>query len=655
MSRYFFLYLFTISVYTIHCQYTIPDEVPLVVLTYAERNVTIYASSSNPSREPKSWVFWYDPLLAFDPEKDLQQFNEYVRFKFSLSSAEFDKMARNAIVSKMHPDVQRLALFWRVEPLPIDTFNVYVTNQKDLAVSGVFPCLKVKLAGTNTHECAFQTSSMFMANWITQNIICGKFRIQVEYYVQSSKNSKVIPKTIATTLNLNTLRNVFGVVKYFHRLQANNILERYLINLQKIDNTIADARIQKVFETAIKLISRYELEDWSEMLQGNQIESIINQDLFYTSYRSQNQVLFHLKSSNSLWLLSAEGKQIFNIAEMQKLISDQLNIQAFWSSESNRWKIKSIDAYLLADMLDYLQIVLINQQYNKDKQEAHFSRTVDCADWSETCSCQTKEPTLTFISNTQLVRIPNIQFDFVTSGFTIEMHVRPGALPQDSRPVRLLNFREEFYVTYQRKGLITFSVADKSQPNIYTTSLQSFRPHQWSQFAGVYSPVSKRLTLYVNGEYVSSVPYTLTRRYQNTDIIIGQQFIGSVKDIRLWTCALTYDEVRKSSRTSYLNGNETCLVGYWPMQDGFGQIVQDTIQELTPHHGYLGFDDEPNLLTDPIWSHVLPIEAPGTADSSQPPTSPPPSFTFRTFLENVTAPVVAFWGVPPFDMPVSNG
>ena len=63
-----------------------------------------------------------------------------------------------------------------------------------------------------------------------------------------------------------------------------------------------------------------------------------------------------------------------------------------------------------------------------------------------------------------------------------------------------------------------------------------------------------------------------------------------------------------------LIGNETCLIGLWPMADGIGQNILDLSLNGIPHPGTLGFDDNPNLYTDPIWAYVLP----------KPPPPPPP-------------------------------
>ena len=40
-------------IYSAEVKDPLPDQIPLITIVYAERNITIYTSSSNPSREPK--------------------------------------------------------------------------------------------------------------------------------------------------------------------------------------------------------------------------------------------------------------------------------------------------------------------------------------------------------------------------------------------------------------------------------------------------------------------------------------------------------------------------------------------------------------------------------------------------------------------------
>lgn len=258
----------------------------------------------------------------------------------------------------------------------------------------------------------------------------------------------------------------------------------------------------------------------------------------------------------------------------------------------------------MSDVLDNLQLVLINQQYDLDKIHVTVHRTIDCTDWSIICTCQSTSPGLVFISRNQFVRIPYIDMDFPSTGFTFELWIRPDVIRNGIKSVQILNFRNEYSLTYQATGEVTFSIINQTQLYLYTTTLLAIPLHQWIYLSCIYSSKENQLELYVNGEFISSVrlsikPYPLTN-----DIIIGQGFLGAVTDLRLWACARDPDEIYETMQMNSLIGNETCLTGLWSMGDGIGQTISDLVLNNVSHPGTLGFDDNLHLLTNPIWIHV---------------------------------------------------
>lgn len=624
----------------IKADYEIPDQVPLVTIIYAQRNITLYASVTNPIREPKEWLFWYDPLIVFDPSKDIYQYNEQVRFQFSLLSSEFDQIARKTIMSKMHPDVQQTAVFWIIEPLPIDTLTIYIVDQLSHPIPAIYPCIKTKLSGLLTFECQFQCSSMSIANSLTQKILCGKYKFQLEYYIKP----RSVPTRLTTTFNYHHLRIKFCMSIYLHQRQENKFIEKYFIQIQSIDDTIKEVDLQTLFSLAMNITTKYKIHNATDLWSSNDLDTIINHDLFYMSFQSKGKVVFHLKNTDSPWILKSVGKQTFSIEEIQKMFLEQTQLNVEWLNKEKRWKIKSLFVHLLSDVLDTLQLVLINKQYNIDQINATNHRTINCSDWSTTCTCQSSSPAIVFISNTQFIRIPNIDMNFSSTGFTIELWLRPDSLPNGKIPIQIINFRGEYLITYQPKGEIRFSMIDSTKSHLYTATLQSMPLNQWTHITGVYTKLDNQLLLYINGEFISSIVLSSESRKVTNDILIGQQFIGAVRDLRLWACPRNADDIRFTMKIERLFGNETCLVGLWPMADTFGQTILDLSVNGIPHPGTLGFDDNPNLCNDPIWAYVPPA----------PPQPPPPRILrYQIFRENITLPMVAQWGTI-FDIPVSS-
>ena len=609
----------------------IVDESPLITVVYAQRNITLYTSISNPSREPKSWVFWYDPLIVFDSTKDIYQFNEQVRFQFSIASKEFDEIARKTIISRMHPDVQQFALFWIIEPLPIDTLTIYIVDQTLLPIPAIYPCIKTQLSGMLTFECQFLSSSMMMANSIAQQILCGKFQFQLEYYIKPS----MVPPRLATVRNLHSLRANFGLQRYIHQRQEKKFLGEYLVQSQSIDETIKAVDLELLFDAAMKTITRYEVNNFNEIWSLEDLNTIINQELFYISINRKKEILFHLKNTDSPWALKSDGKQKFTHEEIQQMFAEQTQLTVEWLANENRWNIKSLTVYSLSDLLDYLQLILINKQYDNDCFNATHNRTIDCSNWSEQCACQSASGAIAFIASTQFVRIPNVEYDLSLGGMTIELWIRPNSLPNGNYAVQLMDFRGEFNLIYQRRGEITFSVTDATRSDLFVTSLQALPLNQWTFLSCVYSIIDHQLQLYINGEFVSSIILPIQPKKTTNDIIIGQGFSGAVRDIRLWGCARTAEEILFTMRIPSLFGNETCLLGLWPMADVAGQIILDGSVNGPPHPGTLGFDDNPMLHTDPIWAYILP---------KPPPPPEPRVLTWHVFRENITFPMHVRWG-----------
>jgi hypothetical protein len=485
---------------------------------------------------------------------------------------------------------------------------------------------------------------MMIANSIKQNILCGKYKLQLEYYIQSTTYPITIPPRLTTTFNYYGLRVKFGIKKYIHERQESKLIEKYFLQTQPIDDTIKEIDLQNLFSLAINTTTRYEINHLNDIWSLEDLQSIINRDLFYIGLTKNNHLSFHLKNTDSPWILKSNDKQTFSLQEIQQMISDQLKVNVEWSFNEKKWKIKSLTVHSLSDILDYLQLSVVNKQYDIDKINATNHRTLDCSDWSSTCTCQSTSSAIVFTTNTQFIRIPDIDMNLTSSGFTIEMWVRPDSLPIGNNPVQLINFRNEYLVSYEAKGQITFSMINSRYSHLYTTTIQAIPLNQWTYLSCVYLSTDNQLQLFINAEFVSSVILPTKSNQLTNDIIIGQQFIGAVRDLRLWACPRNSDLIRLTMKMDSLFGNETCLIGLWPMTDATGQIILDLSLNGTPHPGTLGFDDNPNLYADPIWAYLL----------SKPPPPPTPRILhYQIFRENITVPFVAIWG-SIVDFPVLN-
>jgi hypothetical protein len=117
------------------------------------------------------------------------------------------------------------------------------------------------------------------------------------------------------------------------------------------------------------------------------------------------------------------------------------------------------------------------------------------------------------------------------------------------------------------------------------------------------------LTLYLDGSILpfasgfgSSAPHDIT---DNHTIWIGldepnpnTKFNGVIHEIRMWNLARTQAEIQ-SSMNVYLSGNEPGLIGYWKMNEGSGQIINDL--STNQNNGVLGYTSGAET-SDPVFS-----------------------------------------------------
>ncbi len=91
-------------------------------------------------------------------------------------------------------------------------------------------------------------------------------------------------------------------------------------------------------------------------------------------------------------------------------------------------------------------------------------------------------------------------------------------------------------------------------------------------------------TFYVDGTSTGTFTTTETLSYNEADLFFGRssysdgysagQFIGLIEDIRIWSVARTQTQI-STNRYVTLVGNESGLLGYWPINEGSGTIIND--------------------------------------------------------------------------------
>ncbi len=124
----------------------------------------------------------------------------------------------------------------------------------------------------------------------------------------------------------------------------------------------------------------------------------------------------------------------------------------------------------------------------------------------------------------------------------------------------------------------------------------------WTHVASTYD--GEQIKTYVNGELgstndqngnITSCQHPL--RFGRREADAANFYTGLVDEFRLWNVVRTEEELAENMNRM-LSGDEEGLAGYWRLNEGEGQVVNDETQN--ENHGILGTEDGEDD-RDPIW------------------------------------------------------
>jgi hypothetical protein len=127
----------------------------------------------------------------------------------------------------------------------------------------------------------------------------------------------------------------------------------------------------------------------------------------------------------------------------------------------------------------------------------------------------------------------------------------------------------------------------------------SLSPETWYHVAGVYD--GNRIRVLLNGITIGEKEIGLVRIGTSDPLFFNHHlgypwlFGGDLDEVRLWSVARTDDEI-KNTMNQEVN-NAPGLVGSWHLNEGMGQVFQDSAGE---HDGYLGASKGIDQ-NDPTW------------------------------------------------------
>lgn len=125
-------------------------------------------------------------------------------------------------------------------------------------------------------------------------------------------------------------------------------------------------------------------------------------------------------------------------------------------------------------------------------------------------------------------------------------------------------------------------------PGACYTAQQSIPINEWSFIAVVVS--AQTVKIYINSQLKlkesvedETRSNTLPLRFGRPASGTGNEFIGMIDDVSIWSRILSRTEIRRLAY-QILQGNERGLIGYWSFNEGIGNIANDyTIQKKTAH------------------------------------------------------------------------
>ena len=122
-------------------------------------------------------------------------------------------------------------------------------------------------------------------------------------------------------------------------------------------------------------------------------------------------------------------------------------------------------------------------------------------------------------------------------------------------------------------------------PNAFTAANSqkgSTQTNQWHHIAGTYD--GQVMKIYINGieNGSSSIQTSQLNHIGDNNLRIGvhkdedesKPFQGKITEVRLWEVTRTPEEIQQNMHQR-LTGNESGLVGYWPLNEGSGTVAND--------------------------------------------------------------------------------
>jgi len=156
-------------------------------------------------------------------------------------------------------------------------------------------------------------------------------------------------------------------------------------------------------------------------------------------------------------------------------------------------------------------------------------------------------------------------------------------------------------------GIINFNIGNGSWHEINSPA-NSVQLNSWHHVAATYDGASMKI--YVDGELAvqSTMAFTIGNA-ANSNLFVGESpgfpgrvFNGKIDEVRVWNVVRTQSQIQSTMNTiltsEYYSTPDSGLAGYWRMDEGTGQTVEDL--SFYSNTATLGASTNPDA-SDPTW------------------------------------------------------
>ena len=143
---------------------------------------------------------------------------------------------------------------------------------------------------------------------------------------------------------------------------------------------------------------------------------------------------------------------------------------------------------------------------------------------------------------------------------------------------------------YNDSSLLLILKHDDGSYSQSNTPENSIILNEWQQVSATYNGESE-VKIYINGSeqmlIYNNLPFGSIMDNSGNNLYIGNNsnldktFEGIIDEVRIWNIVRNDDQISENYN-HYVVGNELGLVGYWQMNEGYGEQIEDITQNSTP-------------------------------------------------------------------------